>query len=524
VHNKIGGCSARPGWHSTWRRAGALLTVLALSVTGLGAAGPAVAARASLVARSTVASSGGPRMGAAGAYDQVGAVLVAAASTPSGSGYWLAASNGGVFTHGDARFLGSAAGSSLNLPVVGMAATPTGNGYWLVASDGGIFSFGDARFLGSTGALHLNQPIVGMAATPTGNGYWLVASDGGIFSFGDAHFLGSTGAIHLNQPIVAMAASPSGQGYWFVATDGGVFTFGDAPFAGSAGGTALSAPIVSMAASPTGRGYWLAGQDGSVLRFGDAGDLGTAAGVVAERIVGLAAAPNGRGLWLAGAEGVSVALPSMVEADPAPLSRSYSWLVANTDGSPARWDPCHPVHYVTNFAVAPPTAAADVAVALARVAAATGIDFVDDGPTNEVPVQNRPSVQQDRYGQGWAPVLIAWTSPEVSNLLPGGNVLGEGGSSWVAAGAGPRIFVTGVVAIDTRVSNTLAAGFGPGSTTGDLLLHELGHVVGLGHTPDTTQVMYPDLLSRPAADYGAGDLAGLQQVGRAAGCLVTPQP
>jgi hypothetical protein len=44
-----------------------------------------------------------------------------------------------------------------------MAATPDGNGYWLVASDGGIFSFGDARFHGSTGGIHLNQPIVGMS-------------------------------------------------------------------------------------------------------------------------------------------------------------------------------------------------------------------------------------------------------------------------------------------------------------------------------------------------------------------------
>jgi hypothetical protein len=34
-----------------------------------------------------------------------------------------------------------------------------------VASDGGIFTFGDATFLGSTGGMHLNQPIVGMAAT-----------------------------------------------------------------------------------------------------------------------------------------------------------------------------------------------------------------------------------------------------------------------------------------------------------------------------------------------------------------------
>jgi hypothetical protein len=43
-----------------------------------------------------------------------------------------------------------------------MATTPTGQGYWLVASDGGIFAFGDAPFRGSTGALRLRQPIVGM--------------------------------------------------------------------------------------------------------------------------------------------------------------------------------------------------------------------------------------------------------------------------------------------------------------------------------------------------------------------------
>ena len=88
-------------------------------------------------------------------------------------------------------------GLHLNQPMVGMAATPSGKGYWLVASDGGIFAFGDARFHGSMGGLHLNQPMVGMAPTPSGNGYWTVAGDGGIFSFGDAPFHGSTGSIRL---------------------------------------------------------------------------------------------------------------------------------------------------------------------------------------------------------------------------------------------------------------------------------------------------------------------------------------
>jgi ribosomal protein L24E len=86
-----------------------------------------------------------------------------------------------------------------------MASRPQGDGYWLVASDGGIFSFGSAPFLGSTGAMKLNQPIVGMTPTSTGSGYWFVASDGGIFTFGDAGFFGSTGAMKLNKPIVGMA-------------------------------------------------------------------------------------------------------------------------------------------------------------------------------------------------------------------------------------------------------------------------------------------------------------------------------
>ena len=70
-----------------------------------------------------------------------------------------------------------------------MAAAAGGNGYWLVASDGGIFAFGAAPFLGSTGGIHLNEPVVGMAPTADGQGYWLVASDGGIFTYGDAPLL-----------------------------------------------------------------------------------------------------------------------------------------------------------------------------------------------------------------------------------------------------------------------------------------------------------------------------------------------
>src|SRR3984957_15898550 len=231
---------------------------------------------------------------------------VGMAATHDGQGYWIAASDGGIFNYGDAAFLGSAGGIKLNKPIVGMAATPDGGGYWLVASDGGIFSYGDAHFYGSTGSIQLNQPIVGMAVTPDGGGdwlpapdgggSWLVASDGGIFAYGDAQFYGSTGSIHLNQPVVGMAAGPGGGGYWLVASDGGIFAYGTAPFLGSTGGTPLNAPIVGMAG--TANGYWLAAKDGGGFNFGTAflGSMGGQANPNPIRAIG--GTPTGHGYWL----------------------------------------------------------------------------------------------------------------------------------------------------------------------------------------------------------------------------------
>ncbi|HWE71468.1 MAG TPA: SpoIID/LytB domain-containing protein [Acidimicrobiales bacterium] len=230
--------------------------------------------------------------------------IVGMAATPNGQGYWLVASDGGIFSYGNASYVGSTGAIALNRPIVGMAATPDGRGYWLVASDGGIFSFGDASFFGSTGAIHLNKPVVGMAATPDGRGYWLVASDGGIFSFGDASFFGSTGAIHLNKPVVGTAATPDGRGYWLVASDGGIFSFGDAGFYGSTGAIGLNQPVVGMSTSADGHGYRLVASDGGIFSFGDAPFFGSVAGqALTQPVVGMTATPNGNGYWVVGGDG-----------------------------------------------------------------------------------------------------------------------------------------------------------------------------------------------------------------------------
>lgn len=223
--------------------------------------------------------------------------VVGMASTTDGLGYWLVASDGGVFRYGDAGFFGSTGSIRLNQPIVGMAADPATGGYWLVAADGGVFPF-NAPFFGSTGNIHLNKPVVGMAATPDGKGYWLVASDGGVFPFGDARFYGSTGSMHLNKPIVGMAGDPvgggAGAGYWLVAADGGIFRFGAAPFDGSMGGQKLNQPVVGMSAMADGGGYWLAASDGGIFTFGDAPFLGsTGSHPGPAPVVGIASTDNG---------------------------------------------------------------------------------------------------------------------------------------------------------------------------------------------------------------------------------------
>ena len=219
-----------------------------------------------------------------------------------GSGYWLAAQDGSVFTFGDAHFYGSLSDQHLNAPIVGLAPTIDQAGYWLAAADGGVFTFGDANFYGSMAGKHLNAPVVGIARTPFyspapgqlpnpgAEGYWLVAADGGVFSFGDAQFYGSMGGKHLNAPVVGMAPTPDGHGYWLVAADGGVFSFGDAQFYGSMGGKHLNAPVVGLTPTPDGHGYWLIAKDGGVFSFGDAQFYGSMGGMrLNEPVVGGAA-------------------------------------------------------------------------------------------------------------------------------------------------------------------------------------------------------------------------------------------
>jgi ribosomal protein L24E len=94
-------------------------------------------------------------------------------------------------------------GKRLNAPVQSLVPDADGRGYWLVASDGGIFAF-DAPFKGSMGGRPLAKPVTGMVRY--GDGYLMVGEDGGIFNFSSSPFAGSLGGHPPARPIVSVAA------------------------------------------------------------------------------------------------------------------------------------------------------------------------------------------------------------------------------------------------------------------------------------------------------------------------------
>jgi Matrixin/Protein of unknown function (DUF2510) len=176
---------------------------------------------------------------------------------------------------------------------------------------------------------------------------------------------------------------------------------------------------------------------------------------------------------------------------------------------PVAFDPCRAIHYVVNPAGAPSDGAAQIRSAVARVQAATGLRFVDDGPTTERPSANRPAYQPARYPRRWAPVLIAWSDEEAYAPLAG-EVAGLGQSVAAESNHGRLAYVSGQVVLDDR--QLAPSRLADRAEVRAVLLHELGHVVGLDHTSDVRQLMFSESQFN-VTDYVNGDLRGLALLG-----------
>lgn len=205
--------------------------------------------------------------------------------------------------------------------------------------------------------------------------------------------------------------------------------------------------------------------------------------------------------------GIEEADAPLASPSPPPASNdSYKFLATNDDGTPVGYSPCRPLHYVVNDVSAPPGTEGLLQTALANISAATGIQFVDDGKTDELPTEKREPYQPGKYGERWAPLLISWTTPEAAPALAD-KVIGTGGSTMYSLNKGPKSYITGSLELDTPQISELLAEDGGADYVLAVMQHELSHVMGLDHVDDPIQLMYPEI---GAPDGLAnGDLTGL---------------
>jgi hypothetical protein len=174
---------------------------------------------------------------------------------------------------------------------------------------------------------------------------------------------------------------------------------------------------------------------------------------------------------------------------------------------PVAWDPCRPIRYVINPAGGPAGGIGIAEQAVSRMAQVSGLKFEYRGKTGERPHWNSPVLPIIGTHR---PMLISWaTADEVPQLS--GDVAGIGGSVPVATRDGGLRYATGGITLDAGSFAQLAEQPEGQAEERAIILHELGHVVGLAHVADPAELMNADNLG--LLDYGSGDLAGLARLG-----------
>lgn len=186
----------------------------------------------------------------------------------------------------------------------------------------------------------------------------------------------------------------------------------------------------------------------------------------------------------------------------------YAFVRTRGDGEPVRWSTCEPIRYVVRPDREPDGARDLLEESLQRITDATGLEFEATGTTDEAPARQRGLYQPDRYGDRWAPVLVAYSTPDEDSRLSGA-AAGYGGPALVRVGTGTPRYVSGTVVFDVDEMTSM----GGQDAMQAVMLHELGHLVGLAHVDDRGQLMNPTLYGRETTDLQEGDLAGLEILG-----------
>lgn len=206
-------------------------------------------------------------------------------------------------------------------------------------------------------------------------------------------------------------------------------------------------------------------------------------------------------------EGISQPTP-LGTPPPTPKGRGgfvFSVTQHGDDNTPVTYSPCQALGYVVNDELAPPGSDRLLREAVAEVSALTGLQFNFEGPTRETP-------SGGVHARTRGPILVAWTTPEqVSELA--GRIAGLGGSTAQWAGPGSvGHYVSGEVALDAPQLAALLQREDGQPLARAIIMHELGHLVGLDHVNDGSQLM--NRRNRGMLQFGDGDRRGLALLGQ----------
>lgn len=177
----------------------------------------------------------------------------------------------------------------------------------------------------------------------------------------------------------------------------------------------------------------------------------------------------------------------------------YSFMATSAGGEPVTWACDATIEVEVNPQSAPEGYAELVDSAVGQVEEASGFALEVVGESDDREIRDRDA----------GPVLLMWADEdEVPELA--GPTAGIGGATYLRGPRGGGRAIGGMVVLDTDQPR----GFLRRADPEPVLVHELLHVLGLGHTEDRSQLMAPEYSRQRGL--GEGDLAGLRALREAA--------